>query len=83
MIKTMYFDTGVKPWSGSPLYGNQVWRNGTKQIPFDVEDVPDNAVLMWIAPVPDMKEAEYPNVIVRKIFNTSIVNEYAYFKVWE
>ena len=88
-IKTFYFDTGVKPidtsWrphhSGTreiPLCKGQVWRNGTKQIPFDCEDVPDGATFAFACDYPDMKG--YEGFIIRQIHNSTLISKYAYFK---
>ena len=81
-MNKFYFDTGVSPKSGSPLYADQVWRGGTKQIPFEA-DAPKNATLMFLCNKPDLPESKIPNVIVREVFNTSMVSKYAYFRIFE
>ena len=83
-MRTMYFDTGVTPHGHKPpitLYKDQVWRNGTKQIPFDV-DAPENATLMFACDNPDLPESKIPNVIVREMFNTSMLSRFAYLRVY-
>lgn len=79
-MHTFYFDTGVKPWNNPNLWADQVWRGGTKQIPFDA-DAPEDAVLMFLCDNPDLPEAKSPNVIVREVFNTSLCSKYAYFTI--
>ena len=81
-MKTFYFDTGVKPSSGSSLFGRQVWRNGTKQIPFTC-DAPENAVFMFASNFTDLPESNNPNVIVREILDNGpdgMLSKFAYFK---
>lgn len=81
-MKTFYFNTGVSFVKYPFLYGNQVNKGGTKQIPFDVEDsVPDNATLMFLCSDPKLPESKHQNVIVVPVFNTDMVSKYAYFKV--
>lgn len=79
-MNRFYFNTGVRPESGSPVYADQVWRNGTKQIPFDA-DAPANACLMFMCDDPNRLEAQIPGVLVREVFNTSMVSKYAYLRV--
>jgi hypothetical protein len=82
-MKTFYFNTGVRP-GASPLYGNQIWRNGTKQIPFGVSDnIPDNASLMFLCSNPNLPESKIPSVVVEPVFNTDMCSKYAYFKVFK
>jgi hypothetical protein len=78
-MKTFYFNTGVRP-GASPLYGKQIWKDGTKQIPFDVEDVPENASLMFLCNNPELPESKISCVIVREVFNTDMCSKYAYFR---
>lgn len=88
-MNTFYFDTGVKPYcencfglNGKPigLYGRQVWRGGTKQIPFDY-DAPLNATFLFACDNPDLGESKLENVIVREIFNSDLLSKYAYFRI--
>jgi len=82
-MQTFYFDTGVRPQNCNGLCEGQVWRNGTKQIPFDVTDVPENAELMFLAPTDDLPESKLENVIVRSVHNTTMAGDFAYFKVYK
>jgi len=83
MVKTFYFNTGVTPQNGTPdnpipLMEGQIWRGGTKQIPFQCEDVPDGAVFKFASPYPDVQGHE--NYIVREILEGSaMMSKYAYF----
>lgn len=83
-MKTFYFNTGVQPYKHTPpvkLGPGQIMRGGTMQIPFDCENVPENAVFMFACDNDKLSEAAYKNVIVREMFNTSMCSKYAYFKV--
>ena len=78
-----YFDTGVTPGSGSPIYGKQVWKDGTKQIPFTCEDVPDNARFWFACDADNLPESETPGVVVRKILDSGtggLLSKFAYFR---
>lgn len=79
-MRTMYFNTGCTPNNSPNLYKDQVWRNGTKQIPFDV-DAPETARLLFLCDDPNAPETKIPGVIVREVFNTSMSSRYAYLKV--
>ena len=81
MMKTFYFNTGVCPENNPHLMPGQVWRGGVKQIPFDCVDVPDEAELMFLCPYDDLPESKLPNVIVRSVHNTTMVSDFAYFKL--
>ena len=84
--KTFYFNTGVRPESGSPLYGRQVWKNGTKQIPFICENVPDNAIFWFACDSKDLPESSSKGVIVRAIVDHGpggLLSQFAYFKTNE
>lgn len=78
-MRTMYFDTGCTPANSPHLFKGQVWRNGTKQIPFDV-DAPESATLMFLCSNPNEPEALMPGVIVRKVHSTYLENYYAYLR---
>ena len=84
MANTFYFNTGVKPYGYSnppmSLSKGQVWRRGTKQIPFDA-DAPADATLLYLCNTPDLIESTCPGVIVREVSNTTICNKYAYFRL--
>ena len=79
-MKRFYFNTGVRFSDYPYLYGNQVNRGGTKQIPLDVDDsVPDNAGLLFCCNDPDLPESKMDNVIVASIHNSDIESKFAYF----
>lgn len=83
-MKTFYFNTGVRPYNFNPpvkITPGHVMHGDVMVIPFDCENVPDNAVFMFTCDNPKLKEADYPNVIVREIFNSKLVSKYAYFQV--
>lgn len=85
MKKTYYFNTGVKPESGSKLFGCQVWKGGTKQIPFICEDVPDNATFLFACDNENLPEAKESNVVVKRILDNKpggLVSNFAYFRVF-
>lgn len=75
-MKTFYFNTGVKPWYPGPPSG--VLIRGEWHIPFDCEDVPDNAIFQYACTDAE-KEKNNPDFIVRKIHNSAICSEYAVF----
>ena len=78
-----YFNTGVNPanvTNYSGLYGNQVIRGGTVQIPFEC-DVPENAVFMFACDSNDLPEADTCLVAEIKRPNKCMLSKYAYFKI--
>ena len=82
--KTFYFNTGVKPESGSPLFGRQVWKYGTKQIPFTCNNVPKSAVFCFACSNKELPESKLSNFIVREITDNGpngMLSKYAYFKI--
>ena len=82
-MKTFYFDTGVNPLLRTELYGEQIVKNGTVQIPVIVADsVPDNAILLFCGDRPDSEKG--PRVMVTEILNCgpkAILSKFAYFRV--
>lgn len=84
-MKTFYFNTGVKGFGHNPpvkLGKGQIWSsNGIKLIPFDCEDVPPKAHFWFACDNPELSESKREGVIVRKIHNSTLCSEYAYFKV--
>jgi len=80
-MNKFYFNTGVRPGSGSKLWKDQVWRNGTKQIPLEC-DAPENATLMFCCDNPNLPESKLKNFIVCEIFNSSMCSKYAYFRIY-
>lgn len=83
-MSLFYFNTGVTPQSGAGLFGCQVWRGGTKQIPFECEGVPSDAVFLFACDFDNLPEAKEKNVIVSKIVNAEakggLLSKYAYFR---
>ena len=81
---TFYFNTGVRPESGSPLFGRQVWRGGTKQIPFTCDNVPGSATFLFACDNPSLPESKIPGVIVREITDSEkpggLISKFAYFR---
>lgn len=84
MKRTFYFNTGVKPENNPHLWGRQVWKNGTKQIPFTCEDVPENATFKFACDNDELPESKLPNFLVRKILDAGeggMVSKFAYFQM--
>jgi hypothetical protein len=81
MKRTFYFNTGVTPANSPILFGNQIWRGGTKQIPFVCENVPENAIFKFACDNSDLKESKSENFIVREILESDLCSKYAYFWV--
>ncbi len=80
-ISTFYFDTGVRPENRLHLPDKAVWR-GTMQFPFECENVPQNATLMFLCDNPKSFESEADNVIVRKLLpGSGMISKYAYFRL--
>ena len=75
-MKTFYFNTGVKPCYPGPETG--VLIRGEYHIPFDCEDVPDNAIFKYACANAEAEKKD-PNFIVRKIHNSKLISEYAVF----
>lgn len=81
--KTFYFNTGVRPGVNNMLFGRQIWKDGTKQIPFTCDNIPDNAVFWFACDHDDLRESEMPGVIVRRILDNEaggLLSKFAYFK---
>jgi hypothetical protein len=80
-LNKFFFNTGVKPSSGAPLCKGQEWSsNGIKVIPFEC-DAPKDAHLMFCCDNPNLPESTCETIIVREMFNTTMVSKYAYFRV--
>jgi hypothetical protein len=76
-MKRFYFNTGVKYSDYPYLCEGQIERGGTKQIPFDCEDVPEGAQFKFACDDPNLyPEAGY---VVRPILNNALHSKYAYF----
>ena len=80
-MNTFYFNTGVKPENSSVLYGDQIWRGGVKQIPFEC-DAPENAIFQFACDFNNLPESKLNNWLVAEIKNPneSMLSKYAYFK---
>jgi hypothetical protein len=77
-MDTFYFNTGVKPWNNSFLAPGDMLINNERHIPFDCEDVPAGSTFAFCCDNPNLHpEAGY---IVRKMYNTTMLSEYAYFR---
>ena len=79
-MATFYFDTGVRPENTNGLFGSQVWRNGTKQIPFEC-DAPEGSVLVMMCDDPDLPAKLAPGVRVFPVRDTEMKSLYAYMRV--
>lgn len=79
-MKTFYFNTGVKIWTNPHIKGGIDSGNGTVVIPFDCDNVPDNAVFMFASDNPYL-ETGNKSVIVREMHNTGLLSKYAYFSI--
>lgn len=88
MITTFYFNTGVRPnfaakppIEANPEHG-QVLRHGTIQIPFQVENVPEDASLLFLCDNPDLPEGKYNGRVVAKLLpGSGMVSKFAYFQL--
>ena len=80
-MKTFYFDTGVQPYKHNPpvkLSKGQFMRGGTMQIPFDCENVPENATFLYACDDPDSSRDK--SLIVREIHNSGLCSKFAVFR---
>lgn len=81
MRRTFYFNTGVKPWNTNverQIAHGHKFINNEMHIPFDCDDVPENATLAFLC---DNIKLARPNLIAREIHNTTMCSRYAFFKV--
>lgn len=78
MIKTFYFNTGVRLYNSSYMGPGDIRNHaGERMIPFDCEDVPDGATFAFGAQVDNLNPDS--NYIVRPMFNTTMGSKFAYF----
>jgi hypothetical protein len=78
--KIFYFNTGVKPqYVSRPLGKYEEIRNGTLQIGFFCNDVPDNATFLFASPYGDINEGE--NVKAFPILEGGLASKFAYFRI--
>ncbi|GJQ44010.1 MAG: hypothetical protein JETCAE03_35080 [Ignavibacteriaceae bacterium] len=84
-MRTFYFNTGVRPENNPNLFGNQVWRGGTKQIPFTCDiDESSRVKFLFACDNPNLEESKSENVIVKEIQEPNgLLSKYAYFLVLE
>jgi hypothetical protein len=84
-MTTFYFNTGVRRSINSYAEPRDVWQpcgmDSVRLIPFDCEDVPEGSQLMFLCPYPTLAESKLPFVIVRRVSNTTMCSEYAYFRL--
>jgi hypothetical protein len=86
-MKTFYFNTGVRPEKvNNPPFAYDYHKNKghvikgrTLHIPFDC-DAPDNATVWFLCDKPDLPESKLPYVIVREVFNTTMMSKYVYLR---
>lgn len=78
-MRTFYFNTGVKVHNNptGPI-GGTLSTNGVWIIPFDCDDVPDNATFVYAC---DSSTPLTKNTIVRKIHNSGLLSKYAHFAI--
>lgn len=83
-MKTYYCNTGVKPFNHNPPAGMAFMKgfkdsgNGVYVIPFDCEEVPKGAKLMYIA---DKAMPNDEHLIKREIHNSVMMSKYAFFSI--
>jgi hypothetical protein len=83
-MTTFYFNTGVRRSINSYAEPRDVWLCGmdsVRLIPFDCEDVPEGSQLMFLCPRQDLAESKLPFMVVRRVSNTTMASEYAYFRL--
>jgi hypothetical protein len=87
VTKRFYFNTGVRPENVSNFpyeyhrkIGNAI--HGTLCIPFDCNDVPENAKFEFACDTPTLKDY-VQNYIVREIVGGNMISKYAYFRLQE
>tara|TARA_R110000851_G_scaffold39729_7_gene100724 strand:+ start:1432 stop:1716 length:285 start_codon:yes stop_codon:yes gene_type:complete len=86
MTRTFYFNTGVKPWNTNGLFGRQVWKDGTKQIPFECQDVPEGAVFLMGSSSEEVPSGYGHSRIIRREIKDwedglGMMSKYAYFRL--
>lgn len=84
-MTTFYFNTGVRVFvmehgdMGKPKYYAPTDKiiNGVRHIPFDCEDVPEGYKFDFASPYDNVPT--HGDVIIRKMNNTTMRSDYAYF----
>jgi len=81
-LQKFYFNTGVHRYvHNSPLMKGEEWSsNDIKVIPFYCENVPETAEFMYVCDTPEL-DKDNSSVIVREIYNSTLLSKYAYFKL--
>lgn len=82
--KTFYFNTGVRAYAHNPpvpvCKGEILGANGVILIPFECDDVPENAIFKFAC---DHRPPYSDHLLMREIFNSSLVSKFAFFQVFE
>lgn len=76
-MKTFYIP--VEQDSEIPVKGTTN-EEGVHLISFECKDVPEGATFLFACDSPNLRKDE-KDVIHRKIYNSSLLSEYAYFKI--
>jgi hypothetical protein len=79
-MRTFYYNTGVKPWNNGKLYDGDKFINNELHIPFDCDNVPENAEFMYLCGNPSLFNTN-GHIIVREVLNTRMSSKYAYFRL--
>lgn len=80
-MKKFYFSTGVdSKTTDHHILGGIDSGNGVICIPFECEDVPEGATFLFACDSPNLRKEE-KDIICRRIHNSSLLSEYAYFKI--
>jgi len=88
MKQKFYFNTGVKqsysdkPWAkestAKPEKGTVFSPNGVMLIPFECDDVPENATFKFACDYPELATEK---LICREIHNSTLISKYAFFVI--
>jgi len=60
------------------MYKDEVWRGGTKQIPFEA-DAPEGSRVLFLSDDPTFPESRCPGVLVCPITSRVLLSKYGYF----
>ena len=82
-MRTFYFNTGVRVYThhSPPIHvakGNRVDGNGVLKIPFNCEDVPNNATFKFAC---DSTPPGSEHLLKREIHNSNLLSKFAFFQV--
>jgi len=78
-LKTLQFNTGVKPYNSSYLGKGMSFINGEKHISFQCNNVPENARLLSLCDNRSLYKGR-KNVIRRTVYNSTLAR-YAFFVI--